>query len=155
MTLAEFFHDNGINPNTVSKTVYKMMDVKEYDEEVHGKTLGGYLRTLYVQNGGTTVLPSEYFGRNSKSYVPNVSARNISDATPTITRPAMAATFKGGAKRSNKKYTFLNVSDLKKFSKFANKKDKEYVNEMLSDVFSNAIKNKKITVKSLKDAFMK
>lgn len=151
--LEEFFSDNGINANNISPTVRKMMNV----DEMNDQTIGGYLRTLYVQNGGSTTLPSEYFGRNSGSYVSDVSSRNISDATPTITRPAMNDTFKGGkacAGGGNKRYDFVSVPDLKKMSKFANKKDKDFVNEMLTNIYSNAIKNKKITVKSLKEAFM-
>ena len=149
--IEEFFADNGINANKVSPTVRKMMNI----DEMNDQTIGGYLRTLYVQNGGSTVLPSEYFGRNSGSYVSDVSAKNISDATPTITRPAMNETFKGGKGCLKKKYNFVSVPDLKKMSKFANKKDKDFVNDMLTNIYTNAIHNKKITVKSLKDAFMK
>jgi hypothetical protein len=149
--LEEFFSDNGINPNNISTTVRKMMNIDEMDDQ----TVGGYLRTLYVQNGGSTTLPSEYFGRSSGSYVSNVSYKNISDATPTITRPAINETFKGGKGcGQKKKYNFVSVPDLKKMSKFANRKDKDFVNDMLTSIYSNAIKNKKITVKSLKEAFM-
>lgn len=148
--LEEFFSDNGINPNSISPTVRKMMNV----DEMNDQTIGGYLRTLYVQNGGSTTLPSEYFGRNSGSYVSDVSSKNISDASPTLTRPAMNETFKGGKGCGKKKYNFVSVPDLKKMSKFANRKDKDFVNEMLTNIYSNAIKNKKITVKSLKEAFM-
>ena len=149
--LEDFFSDHGINPKNVSQTVRKMMNV----DDMNDQTVGGYLRTLYVQNGGSTTLPSEYFGRSSGSYVSDVSSRNVSDATPTITRPAMNETFKGGSGcGSKKKYNFVSVPVLKKMSKFANRKDKDFVNEMLTNIYTNAIRNKKITVKSLKEAFM-
>lgn len=150
--LEEFFSDHGINPKNVSQAVRKMMNV----DEMHDQTVGGYLRTLYVQNGGSTTLPSEYFGRKSGSYVTDVSSRNISDATPTITRPAMKDSFKGGRGcGSKKKYDFVTVPDLKKMNKFANRKDKDFVNQMLTDIYSNAIRDKRISAKSLKEAFMR
>lgn len=149
--LLEFFADHGIDPDHVSPTVYKMMDVQNEDKK--SKTVGGYLRTLYVQKGGSTTLPSEYFGNNSGAYFSDVSARNMSDATPVITRPAINATFKGGNNSRKKKYPFVTVSDLKKLSTYANREDKDLVNKMLFDIYSNAIHNKKITVNSLKKAF--
>ena len=149
--LHEFFDDYGINVNSISPTVQRMMNV----ENTQSKSVGGYLRTLYVQKGGSTTLPSEYFGKTSGSYFADVPSTSISDATPTVTRPALNETFKGGSNCKRKKYSFVTVSDLKKFSKFANKKDKDFVNEMLFKIYHGAIKNKKITVNSLKESFLR
>ena len=150
--LLEFFDDYGIDVKNVSPTVRRMMDINDNES----KSVGGYLRTLYVQKGGSTTLPSEYFGKSSGSYFAEAPSTNISDASPTVTRPAMNATFKGGSScGKRKKYSFVNVPDLKKFSKFANKKDKDLVNEMLFNIYHGAIKNKKITVNSLKESFLR
>lgn len=155
----QFFTDNKIDPNNLSKKVIEMMFPIENApfpnikfSEI--KTTGGFIRSLSTvkQGGGATVLPSEYFGKASNSYHSDVSTTNFTDATPQLTRLAIPATFKGGAP-DEKSYKFVSVGGMKKFNPKANKEYTKQVNYVLKNVYTKAMKGGKITQRSLKEAF--
>ena len=150
---AKFLADHELSAND---SVIKMMTTDEEDFSSNNITIGGFIRKLSKfssQNGGT-VLPSEYFGIDSKSYTSNVSSINYSDASPTLTRPALNETFSGGKLIKNpKKYKFVFVKDLKKYFKNPNKTDAANINKLLYKILRASIKNKKITKESLLKKF--
>ena len=155
--LERFLQDNNIKASNLSNKVLGMMNPDSEEAVISSsvvKTVGGYLRRLTQSSvekmKGGTVLPSEYFGVNSKSYFADVSSVNYNDANPQFTRLAIPSTFKGGAKKD---YKFLSVSQMKKYYKNANKQYTQAVNQILANVFKKSIKGGSITQKSLKDAF--
>lgn len=155
----KFFEDNGIESNKLPNTVVEMMLSVEnapFTKSHVIKTTGGFIRSISTikQGGGATVLPMEYFGKASNSYHADVSTTNFTDATPQLTRLAIPATFKGGA-YDTKKYKFYSVSEMKKFNSKANKEYTKQVNNVLKDVYERAIKNGKITKRSLEASFNK
>lgn len=154
--LERFLQDNNIKVSNLSNKVLSMMNPDSEEAIVSSsvvKNVGGYLRKLTQESTenmkGGTVLPSEYFGVNSKSYFANVSSVNYNDANPQFTRVAIPSTFKGGAKND---YKFLTVSQMKKYYKNANKQYTQAINRMLANVFRKSIKGGSITQKSLKEA---
>lgn len=101
--------------------------------------------------GAETVLPSEYFGKNSGAYLPNVSSMEHSAVgSADLARPALPASFVGGGGASLRKasarmpedvfsailreYKHRNVSasDIR-FSEDAKKLLRAYVTESVSD----------------------
>ena len=155
--LERFLQDNNIKASNLSTKVLGMMNPDSEEAVISSsvvKSVGGYLRRLTqssVENmTGGTVLPSEYFGVNSKSYFADVGSVNYNDANPQFTRVAIPSTFKGGAK---KEYKFLSVAQMKKYYKNANKQYTQAINQVLANVFRKSIKGGSITQKSLKEAF--
>lgn len=154
--LERFLQDNNIKVSNLSNKVLSMMNPDSEEAIVSSsvvKNVGGYLRKLTQESSenmkGGTVLPSEYFGVDSKSYFANVSSVNYNDANPQFTRVAIPSTFKGGDKND---YKFLTVSQMKKYYKNANKQYTQAINRMLANVFRKSIKGGSITQKSLKEA---
>ena len=155
--LERFLQDNNIKVSNLSNKVLSMMN-PDFEEAIVSSTIvkstGGYLRKLTQAFSeklkGGTVLPSEYFGTNSKSYFSDVNSVNYNDANPQFTRPAIPSTFKGGTKKN---YKFLTVSQMKKYYKNANKQYTQSVNQALANVFKKSIKGGTITQASLKEAF--
>lgn len=156
--LERFLQDNNIKSANLSEKVLRMMNPDSEEAVISSsvvKSIGGYLRRLSMKMSteskkGGTVLPSEFFGINSKSYFANVNTTNYTDANPQLTRAAIPSTFKGGAKND---YKFLSVTQMKKYYKNANKQYTNAVNQMIGSVFKRAIKGGTITQKSLKEAF--
>ena len=155
--LERFLQDNNIKASNLSTKVLSMMNPDSEEAIISSsvvKSVGGYLRKLTQSSAenmkGGTVLPSEYFGVNSKSYFADVSSVNYNDANPQFTRVAIPSTFKGGAKKD---YKFLSVAQMKKYYKNANKQYTQAVNQVLANVFRKSIKGGSITQKSLKEAF--
>lgn len=156
--LERFLQDNNIKLTNLSNKVISMLnpDSEEFiiSSSLVVKNVGGYLRKIAQSSAanmkGGTVLPSEYFGVNSKSYFADVNSVNYNDANPQFTRVAIPSTFKGGAK---KEYNFLSVSQMKKYYKNANKHYTQAVNQLLANVFRKSIKGGSITQKSLIEAF--
>tara|TARA_B100000405_G_scaffold67767_1_gene46445 strand:- start:560 stop:1045 length:486 start_codon:yes stop_codon:yes gene_type:complete len=157
-SLNKFLNDNGVNPSKLSDRVLKTLSFED-DELEETQLIGGFLRKLANSYeggsrklaGGSTVLPSEYFGKTSGSYFTDVTSTNVSDASPVLTRPAMTSTFKGGA--SGGGYKFLSVKQLKKVYKSANKEYAKATNFLLEKMLKRTIKGGKITQKSLKAVF--
>lgn len=154
--LERFLQDNNIKLSNLSNKVISMFNPDSEEAIIASsvvKNVGGYLRKLTQSSGtnmkGGTVLPSEYFGVNSKSYFADVESVNYNDANPQFTRVAIPSTFKGGAKND---YKFLSVSQMKKYYKNANKHYTQAVNKLLANVFKKSIKGGSITQKSLIEA---
>ena len=156
-SLNKFLNDNGVNPSKLSDRVLKTLSFEE-DELEDKKMIGGFLRKLAHSyegscrkiEGGATVLPSEFFGKASGSYFADVTSTTVSDASPVLTRPAMASTFKGG---SSGGYKFVSVKQLKKVYRSANKEYTKATNFLLEKMLKRTIKGGKITQKSLKAVF--
>jgi hypothetical protein len=148
----QFFADNQIDPRKLSNKVIQMMMPIEYGSFTPViKSTGGFIRQLSTKQAGGAILPGEYFGKASGSYHSDVSTTNYTDATPRLTRLAIPATFKGG--KTNKPYKFYSVSSFKKFNSDANKALTAEANNVLKEVYSNAIKGGNITQKSLISSF--
>lgn len=149
-----FLMDNKIDTSKMSNKVVEMMLSVEHAPFTKSpviRSTGGFIRQLSTikQGGGAIVLPSEYFGKASNSYHADVSTTNFTDATPQLTRLAIPATFKGGAKY----YKFVSVADMKKINPKANKATTAEVNKVLKNVYSRAMKGGKITGRSLEESF--
>jgi hypothetical protein len=117
------------------------------------RTTGGFLRSMSTiqstkQAGG---FPSEYFGKASGSYHSDVPTINYTDATPRLTRLPIPSTYEGGGTQLN--YKFLTVRELQNYYPQANKVFTAHVNAILQTVYLNAIKDGKMTKKSLISAF--
>lgn len=150
----KFFEDNKIDPNKMSNRVIQMMLSQNYSTDPKSSKLitstGGFIRQLSTIQGGGTVLPTEFFGKESNSYHADVSTTNFTDATPQLTRLAIPATFKGG---NTGIYKFISVAQMKRFNSKANKNTTAAVNSALQNVYNRALKGGNITAKSLKESF--
>lgn len=95
LDLEKFLFENKVSLKNLSNTVQKTLTSISSLNEISG----GFLRNLVSQKtgGSSTILPSEYFGSVSKSYHSSAQSTNISDATPTLTKPPLKSTFKGGS----------------------------------------------------------
>ena len=149
-----FLADNNVDPNKISNRVIQMMLSQNYSTDPKSSKMitstGGFIRQLSTIQGGGTVLPTEFFGKESNSYHADVSTTNFTDATPQLTRLAIPATFKGG---NTGIYKFISVKEMKEFNPKATKNTTAAVNSALQNVYNRAIKGGNITVKSLKESF--